>query len=251
MVRAKRDEDMSQEGDHRNAREPWVGLPETRPRRRRASLDRDGIVAAAIRVIDVEGADALSMRRLGVELGSGATSVYRHVRDKEELIGLAFDAITGEIPLPDPGASWEDALVASARGLRDLFQRHRGFVLVIGRRAAIGPRTLELLERLLGILRAAGFPDQAAYHAISAIANYATGFTVLEMVPGLRGAGGTGVPEYRELVTASLKGLPPDAYPNTAAVAPQMVGKDDEDFEYGVSAIVAGIRSLQSGPDAS
>lgn len=230
---------------------PWVGLLDPRPRRRRTTLDREGIVAAAIRIIDAEGADALSMRRLGVELGSGATSVYRHVRDKEELIGLAFDAITGEIPLPDPGAPWEEALAASAHGVREIFRRHRGFVLVIGRRAAIGPRTLELLERLLGILRAAGFPDLAAYHAISAIANYATGFTVLEIVPGMRGAAGADVPEYRELVTASLRRLPPDAYPNAAAVAPQMVGRDDEDFEYGVTAIVAGIRSLQGGREAT
>lgn len=235
---------MAPRRERRTQKVPRIRLPDPRPRRHRASLDREVIVAAAIRIIDADGADALSMRRLAVELGSGATSVYRHVRDKEELIGLAFDAITGEIPLPDEGTDWEDALVASANGLRELFQRHQGFVLVIGRRAAIGPRTLELLERLLGILRTAGFPDLAAYHAVSAIANYATGFTVLEIVPGLRGAAAAGVPEYRELVTAYLKGLPPDAYPHAAAVAPQMVGKDDEDFEYGVRVIVAGIRSV-------
>ena len=230
--------------DKRSQRSPWVGLPDPGSRRRRATLDREGIVLAAIQIIDAEGADALSMRRLGVELGSGATSVYRHVRDKEELIGLAFDAITGEIPLPEEGTPWDDALVAAAHGLRELFQRHRGFVLVIGRRAAVGPHTLDLLERLLGILRGAGFADVEAYHAISAIANYATGFTVLEIVPGLRGAAGAGVPEYRELVTAYLRRLPPDAYPNAASVAPQIVGRDDEDFEYGVSVIVTGIRSL-------
>lgn len=214
------------------------------PTRRRASLDLEKILAAAIRIIDVEGVDALSMRRLGAELGSGATSMYRHVRDKDELISLAFDAITGEIPLPAPGTPWEDALVASAHGVRELFQRHRGFVLVIGRRSVLGPRTLELLERLLSILRAAGFPDVAAYHAVSAIANYVTGFTVLEIIPGLRGAGGAGVPEYRELMDAYVKQLPTQAYPNAAAVAPHVVGRDDEDFAYGVRAIVAGIRSV-------
>lgn len=234
-----------------SARGPWVGFAEVGPRRRRASLDRGKIVMAAIRIIDTEGADALSMRRLGSELGSGATSVYRHVRDKEELIGLAFDAITGEIPLPDPATRWEDALVASAHGVRELFRRHRGFVLVIGRRSALGPRTLELLERLLGILRAAGFPDQTAYHAVSAIANYATGFTVLEILPGLRRASGAGAPEYRDLIATYLGRLPPDAYPNAAAVAPQVVGRDDEDFEYGVRAIVAGIRSLRNTQEPS
>ena len=183
------------------------------------------------------------MRRLGLELGSGATSVYRHVRDKDELIDLAFDAIIGEIALPDPGTGWEDALVASARGVRDLFHRHRNFVLVIGHRATVGPHTLAILERLLGILRAAGFGDRPAYHAISAIANYATGFAVLEIVPGHRGAGDAGNPEYRELLNASMSRLPPDLYPNVAAVASLLVGREEEDFEYGISAIVTGIRS--------
>ena len=238
---------MARTRDERAERGPWVGL-DSRPRRKRASLDRETIVKAAVRIIDAEGADALSMRRLGAELGSGATSAYRHVRDKDELIDLAFDAITGEIALPEPGTTWEEALVASARGVRDLFHRHRNFVLVIGHRASLGPHTLALLERLLGILRGAGFADQTAYHAISAIANYATGFAVLEIVPGLRGGGDAGNPEYRELLSAHLDRLPLDLYPNVAAVAPVMVGKEDDDFVYGVQAIVTGIRS--QGPGA-
>ena len=225
-------------------RERPIGLPAPRQRRRRATLDRDLIVAAAVRLVDREGADALSMRRLGMELASGATSVYRHVRDKEELIGLAFDAITGELALPEPATPWDDALVASARGLRDLFHRHRNFVPLIGRRSALGPSTLAIVERLLGILRGAGFGDQSAYHAISAIGNYATGFTILELVPRLRGAGGAGVPEYRRLLDLYLRGLPADAFPNALAVAPAMVGREDQDFEFGLEALVRGLRSL-------
>lgn len=237
---------MARTRHERAERGPWVGL-DGRPRRKRASLDREMIVKAAVRIIDTEGANALSMRRLGLELGSGATSVYRHVRDKDELIDLAFDAITGEIALPEPGTAWEEALVASARGVRDLFHRHRNFVLLIGHRASLGPHTLALLEGLLGILRTAGFADQAAYHAISATANYATGFSVLEIVPGLRGTAGAGNPEYRELLSANVGRLPLDLYPNVAAVAPLMVGKEDDDFVYGVEAIVAGIRSQEPG----
>jgi TetR/AcrR family tetracycline transcriptional repressor len=133
--------------------------------------------------------------------------------------------------------------------VRDLFHRHRNFVLVIGHRASLGPHTLALLEGLLGILRGAGFADQTAYHAISAIANYATGFAVLEIVPGLRGAGDAGNPEYRELISANVGSLPLHLYPNLAAVAPVMVGKEDDDFAYGVRAIVTGIRSQR--PDTA
>lgn len=216
--------------------------PRGRARLVRSTLHRNQIVATAVRIIDAEGVDALSMRRLGDELGSGATSVYRHVRDKDELQSLAFDAITGEIPLPNPGASWDDALVASARGLRSVFHRHPGFVMLIGHRAILGAATMDLVERLLGILRAAGFADQEAFHAVSAIANYATGFTILELLPGLR-KGGIVVPEYRALIASYLEHAQSDAYPNATIVAPQMIGKADADFEYGVGAIVNGIRA--------
>lgn len=74
--------------------------------------------------------------------------------------------------------------------------------------------------------------------------NYATGFTILEVVPGLRGAGGVGVPEYRRLLDLYLRGLPADAYPNALTVAPTMVGTEDEDFEFGLEALVRGLRSL-------
>lgn len=206
-------------------------------------------MAAAIRIIDAEGADALSMRRLGTELGSGATAVYRHVRDKNELIALAFDAITGEIPMPEPGMPWDEALIRSAHGVRELFHRHEGFVLLIGHRAILGPSTMAILERLLGILRTAGFGDQTSFHAISLTINYASGFTILEILPALRGTSGVAVPEYRQLVSSYLELVPPDTYPNAAIVAPQMIGQDDADFEYGIRAIVTGIRSLGLRPD--
>ena len=184
------------------------------------------------------------MRRLAVELGSGATSIYRHVRDKDELINLAFDEVTGEIELPERGTGWEHALVAAARGLRDLFHRHRNFVTVIGRRSALGPHSLEIIERLVGILRESGLADRAAYQAVSAVIHYAVGFTILEIIPGLGGPSGA-TPEYRLLLNRYLDALPADAYPNSLAVAPLMIGKDDEDFDYGVHAIVAGIRALE------
>lgn len=66
-------------------------------------------------------------------------------------------------------------------------------------------------------------------------------------MPGLRGGGNAGNPEYRELLSAHVARLQLDRYPNVVAIAPVMVGKEDEDFDYGVQAIVTGIRSRRPG----
>src|SRR6478672_5502572 len=86
----------------------------TRPQRRqKEQLTRERIVAEAIRLLDEEGLEALSMRSLGQRLGAGATSLYRHVASKDELIELVADEVYGEMEVPtisDP-AEWRQAVV--------------------------------------------------------------------------------------------------------------------------------------------
>lgn len=73
------------------------------------------------------------MRRLGSYLGSGATSVYWHVGNKDNLVALAAAAVFGEVDLPDPAeAGWREAIVASSHGLRDMIVRHPWLVPVLG-----------------------------------------------------------------------------------------------------------------------
>ncbi len=92
-------------------------------------------------------------------------------------------------------------------------------------------------------------PIDRRVHARGRRADYAVGFTVLELVRGLRGSGGTDTPEYRRLLGEYLSSLPAHAYSNAAAIFPQMIGKEDEDFEYGLRAILKGIRSMGPGAD--
>ena len=88
---------------------PWHKAPRAA---RRRQLTRDTIVDAALAVLDREGLDAVSMRRVAQELQTGAALLYQHVGGKEELVALVFDRITGEIPIPpapDP-ARWQEQL---------------------------------------------------------------------------------------------------------------------------------------------
>ena len=118
----------------KDAPPPWrdtEGLPEppwraARNPPSRAPLTRQAIVDAALRVLDAEGMDGLSMRRVGEELGTGAASIYWHVRNKEHLLQLIFERVTGqsELPVPDP-AHWKEQLMALAFQMRAMLNSHR------------------------------------------------------------------------------------------------------------------------------
>ena len=214
----------------------------------RATLDRAQIVAAAVRIIDGEGVRALSMRRLAVELGSGVMSVYRHVRDRAELVDLAFDAVMAEIEPPAPNSAWDEALAAAVRQLRVTLIRHPNFVELLGARPALGPHGLRLLETLLGILRAAGISDVAAYRATSAAVSYVVGHAVLQVTPAPARAE-QGDRPYQPLLDAFGRRLPAAEFPSLTALVPQLTTDQDADFEYGLEAVLTGIRLSRAGPN--
>ena len=94
---------------------------------RKPRFNRDDIAAAAIRIADAEGFEAVSMRRLAAELDAGTMTLYHYVRTKDELLTLVFDALMGEVALP-PGQriprEWRAAITLIARRSRDALRRH-------------------------------------------------------------------------------------------------------------------------------
>src|SRR5437879_8120056 len=94
-------------------------------RRRRTALSRERIAVAAVALIDGEGLDALSMRRLGAELGVEAMSLYRHFPSKAALLEAVVARLLAELPVPAPTAArWQEAFRALARAYRALLTRH-------------------------------------------------------------------------------------------------------------------------------
>src|SRR3954453_7699935 len=88
----------------------------------RQPLTREKIVDAALVLLEREGMQGLSMRKLAQELGAGAASLYWHVGDKEELLSLLLDRIVGESQVPEPDPEhWQDQVRAMARATRRLF----------------------------------------------------------------------------------------------------------------------------------
>ncbi len=214
----------------------------------RQPLSRNQIVAAAIRLIDADGFDAFSMRRLGHELGSGATSVYWHVKGKDQLIDLVLDQIVTEIQLDDdPDRSWRERAGHLAREFRAVLKRHRNLTPLFGARIGVGPNTLRGMEHLLAVLRAGGFEGDRLTLAFSAILSYALGSAVMD-TREITGPGSEGkcAPEQWAMYTEMLASLPTDVYPNLVRLITESspaVLDDDVQFDYGLQRMFDGMEA--------
>lgn len=223
---------------------PW-----RRPARasaRRTPLSRDALVDAALRVLDRDGLDGLSMRRLGEELGTGAASLYWHVANKDELLELVLDRVIGEIELPplEP-AHWQERLKELYRRSHEVLRRHGQVARISLGRIPVGPKALEIMEWLLALLRGAGLPDQVAAHAGDVLALYLGAYAFEESL-GFAAPGGTEMPPQQaiEMIGSYFASLPPDRFPNVVAVARDgtlMSGSPDERFEFGLDLLVRGL----------
>src|ERR1700753_3852561 len=117
---------------------------------RPALRSRAGITAAAIAVADREGLDAVSMRRVAAELGTGAASLYRYVETRDELLDLMCDATGAEYTRPEPSGDWLAGLLDVGEQQRGIMRRHPwlpGLILTrpVLRAHRLGPAG-ELLE---------------------------------------------------------------------------------------------------------
>jgi len=139
------------------------------------SLER--IVATAVDLLDSQGVDGLSMRRLADRLGAGAMSLYWHVGNKEEVFDLALDAVLAYRPSDAEGRDWRDSVVLMLEDWRAAMLRHPWSAALLPRRA-LGPSMLARLELLSQTLSRAGVPDADLNVAIWSVWNYVLGATI-------------------------------------------------------------------------
>lgn len=213
----------------------------------RPSLDRDRIVAAAIAMLDEDGIDKLSMRRLGSRLGSAATSAYWHVKNKDELLDLVLDAAMGEVGLPtDP--EWTAALRSYAGELRRVVLSHPWLMGVVGARANLGPNAMRLSDHLLGVLYAAGLSTTLATQASTAVGSFVLGATLTE-------ASWVDLKNRTGLTEAQLESAMTEFYGDKLADVPHLrqwwrenEASFDElrkrNFQVGLDALIKGLQQL-------
>ena len=214
-------------------------------------LTLDRIVTTAIDLVDREGLDALSMRRLGAELNAGATTLYWHVKNKDELYDLALDQVLGEIPAPDLALPWRDQLRQLAVDTRRVLISHRNLIMVIATRPTTGPNAIASIDRLFGVVRRAGFEGRAIVLAALTLLNYTSGYAVLEAAglatfgPGLDEATvRQRLRENAEQVMAFVETLPDDQFPDLQLAARGLLETDDDTrFAYGLERILDGLEA--------
>ena len=129
----------------------WL-RPEQASVGRPAQRSRAEITASAIELADREGLDALSMRRLAAELGTGAASLYRYVATREDLLDLMTDETATEFDFPATSGDWQTDLLSLARQARGIMRRHPWLPAVVITRPVLGPHGADLLEHVLDVL---------------------------------------------------------------------------------------------------
>ncbi|SNY62168.1 TetR/AcrR family transcriptional regulator [Paractinoplanes atraurantiacus] len=151
----------------------WLRAEPERPRRP-APLTRERIVEAAIALLDADGIEGLTMRRLAQRFNVSATALYWHVRTKEDVLDLAVDEIFRDVGLPEVTADWRADVRALIWGWRDAMLHHPWSVTLIGR-PALGPNVLARTEFLQTTLMRGGLTGHALAVTTRLLANYVIG----------------------------------------------------------------------------
>lgn len=213
---------------------------------RRAPLTVDAIVDAALEVVDTEGLDALSMRRVAQKLDTGAASLYAHVQDKDDLIELVIDRVNGEMSFPpaDP-ARWEEQIREGIRHIRDKYAEHRDLAKANFGRIPTSPRSLEAMEAMLAILKAGGLPDKVVAWSADLIALYGTSAAYEQGLHELREEREPGWTErYYTQIGMFFAALPKDRFPVSVSLLNALTeGDDDDRFDFGLDVILLGMQA--------
>ncbi|EMF00394.1 Transcriptional regulator, TetR family protein [Streptomyces mobaraensis NBRC 13819 = DSM 40847] len=166
---------------HRGVGSVWL-RPARAGRSTEAPLTRERIVGAAVALLDEEGLDRLTMRRLAERLGAGATTLYWHVTTKDDVVDLAVDAIFGETPVPDrPTDRPRDDIARLLHDWRRAVLRHPWSAeLPSRRRPLLGPNFLAWMEFLQSALLRAGLGEDRLNAATWALYNHVMGATAAQ-----------------------------------------------------------------------
>ena len=207
--------------------------------RRRPGLTRNEIVVTALRVVQEEGLEALSMRRLATEIGSGTMSLYWYVADREELVRLVGDAAFADVELSPLDAPWRDQIFSVCEAFRAVVRKHPSLVPFIAS-APFGPNLRRLHNRLAQSFRSAGLSDRDAASATLAVGSMTQGFAFGYAVP-------IDPAQRKDMVLenhAPLSSLSPNEFPDLVDLADELLeGDEDAQFKFSLNSLLDGIEA--------
>jgi len=207
----------------------------------RAPLTKERVLRAAVDLADRGGIEALSMRKLGQELGVDAMALYRHVRNKDDILDGVVDAILGEIQAPLSDGDWKSALRQQVMAARQVMLRHPWAPRVIEDQTTVSPMMLGYIESVLAKLADGGFSIEMAHHAIHVMGSRILGFN-----QDLFEDSADSAPKPED--AAIVAGMMAERFPRITELAQSVshdgvlgACDDDVEFEFGLELILDGL----------
>lgn len=210
---------------------------------RRATLNRERVLRAAIALADEGGIESLTMRGLGQALGVEAMSLYNHVSNKDDLLNGMVDLVVGDIDVPPSGTPWRTAMRARCISAHETFLAHPWAAMLVTSRYSIGPGMTRYLNATLGRLREGGFTIEGALDAWNTLDSHVYGFTLQELNLPFK------VEESSAVSASVLPQIPAAEFPYVIEVLMHVMAKGRrEDFTFGLDLILDGLaRRLADG----
>ncbi|MGA9857322.1 MAG: TetR/AcrR family transcriptional regulator C-terminal domain-containing protein [Solirubrobacteraceae bacterium] len=192
-------------------------------------------MTGAISLIEHDGPDALSMRRLGARLGVEGMALYHHFSNRDELLGAIADELLAPLNQLDPSDDWCEACRRFATALRSVAVRRPATFQLVGLQPFDSPSALRPVERLLEVLVRTGFPPHRALGIYRAIVSYARGYALAE-------ATGFTVDATQPAGRERLRALPPDEFPILTGHAAELAAlRADDAYLLGLDAMLRGL----------
>jgi TetR/AcrR family transcriptional regulator, tetracycline repressor protein len=193
-------------------------------------LSREAIVDAYLRVVEADGPDAATLRRLGAELGADPTSVYRHVRDKDEILAAAADRVLSEAAEGfEPTGSWRTDLRDVIMRARGAYLAHPQALMALQSSPSSLPDGYRLAELAVGLLRDTGLDDDEVAVAFETLEGFTIGAASLDAYA---------TRESEEAWRRVFAALPPREYPNLTALALRLYQDAEQAFAYGLDLLL-------------
>ena len=201
-------------------------------------LSRERVLQAALRLVDDGGLEALSMRKLALELGVQAMSLYNHVANKDDIIDGLVEIVVGEIEVPSFDLDWKTAMRRRSISAHEVLLRHPWATMPLVSRINVGPLMLGYINATLGCLHEAGFSLEMADQIWNAIDSHIYGFTLQELNFPVEAE------NYSEAAKTGLPMIPADKYPYMNQLTHAVIEKrydGIQNFEFGLELLLDGL----------
>jgi AcrR family transcriptional regulator len=215
---------------------------DTSQKPRREPLTRQRVIRTALRIMDEEGLESVTMRRIGRELSVEAMSLYNHVQDKEDILDGVCEEVLAEFRVPE-SRDWGEAARMGAREYRRLLLAHPNVITLMSDREGplTNPDSLRAYEFALDLFRSLGLSEADSVKAFHAFGGYILGYVTMELGPMLGGPEDDAQLQAHQKMAAVLQSAD---LPRLREALPHFMDCDvEEQFEFGLDLLIDGLRA--------